>query len=316
MVVERALCPATRDRALPELGGRPARPAARHPARNPGRRPRSTTKPNRDGRSKPTTAIVITARFLVAATGCLSVPNTPQFEGLDDFRGELYHTATWPAAGVDVARKARRRDRHRVVGNPGDPRHRRDGARAHRVSSAPPTSACPPANGTSTPTWSDAGRTSLADWRRAAWNNSAGFDFQPAELSVDDIDQSTATAPTPSSIAGGGTAGSPRSSSPSTASSRTSRPTSSSPSTSAPRCARSSTTRPSPSCCAPRDHPIGTKRVCADTRVLRDVQPPQRLARRRSDDADRLVRRRRVSCSPTAATSTSTSSCWQPGSTR
>ena len=42
-----------------------------------------------------------TARFCVMATGCLSMPNTPEITGQDDFAGPIYHTGRWPAEGVD-----------------------------------------------------------------------------------------------------------------------------------------------------------------------------------------------------------------------
>ncbi|WP_432487884.1 flavin-containing monooxygenase [Kineococcus sp. SYSU DK018] len=41
------------------------------------------------------------ARWLIMATGCLSVPRLPLVPGLEDFRGDWYHTASWPADGVD-----------------------------------------------------------------------------------------------------------------------------------------------------------------------------------------------------------------------
>ena len=34
----------------------------------------------------------ISANFCIMATGCLSSPNYPNIEGLDDFEGEIYHT--------------------------------------------------------------------------------------------------------------------------------------------------------------------------------------------------------------------------------
>jgi cation diffusion facilitator CzcD-associated flavoprotein CzcO len=43
------------------------------------------------------------ARFLVAATGVLSVPYFPDVPGRDDFRGEQYHTGLWPASPVELA---------------------------------------------------------------------------------------------------------------------------------------------------------------------------------------------------------------------
>jgi len=47
----------------------------------------------------------VTARYVVAATGCLSTGNTPDFPGLDDFGGSCYHTGTWPHDGVDFTGK-------------------------------------------------------------------------------------------------------------------------------------------------------------------------------------------------------------------
>ncbi|MFW0782905.1 NAD(P)/FAD-dependent oxidoreductase [Gordonia sp. CPCC 206044] len=44
-----------------------------------------------------------TARFVIAATGCLSKPLVPTFDGMDDFAGEVYWTWDWPEAGVDFS---------------------------------------------------------------------------------------------------------------------------------------------------------------------------------------------------------------------
>ncbi|MEJ2408786.1 MAG: NAD(P)/FAD-dependent oxidoreductase [Novosphingobium sp.] len=45
------------------------------------------------------------ARFCIMATGFLSAPNQPKFIGMDDFKGEQYHTAYWPREGVDFSGK-------------------------------------------------------------------------------------------------------------------------------------------------------------------------------------------------------------------
>jgi cyclohexanone monooxygenase len=45
----------------------------------------------------------VTARFCIMAVGCLSSPNRPKFEGIDDFKGPIYHTGEWPHEGVDFA---------------------------------------------------------------------------------------------------------------------------------------------------------------------------------------------------------------------
>ena len=45
------------------------------------------------------------ANFVVAATGCLSVPNVPDFPGQERFRGAVYHTGSWPHEAVDFSGK-------------------------------------------------------------------------------------------------------------------------------------------------------------------------------------------------------------------
>jgi cyclohexanone monooxygenase len=46
---------------------------------------------------------VFKARYLVMATGCLSIPQPPRFKGLDTFKGPWYHSADWPNEGVDFS---------------------------------------------------------------------------------------------------------------------------------------------------------------------------------------------------------------------
>ncbi len=53
----------------------------------------------------PEGAASLEARFVVMATGCLSSTNKPDFEGMDDFAGEIYHTGEWPHEGVDFSGK-------------------------------------------------------------------------------------------------------------------------------------------------------------------------------------------------------------------
>jgi cation diffusion facilitator CzcD-associated flavoprotein CzcO len=43
----------------------------------------------------------LAARFLIMATGCLSVPRVPELAGLDRFGGAVYQTALWPKERVD-----------------------------------------------------------------------------------------------------------------------------------------------------------------------------------------------------------------------
>ncbi len=49
--------------------------------------------------------IEVHARFLIAATGVLSVPYFPDVPGREEFRGESYHTGRWPSRPVDLAGK-------------------------------------------------------------------------------------------------------------------------------------------------------------------------------------------------------------------
>jgi len=45
------------------------------------------------------------ARFCIMATGCLSVPQRPDIDGLDSFAGELHQASLWPHEGVDFTGK-------------------------------------------------------------------------------------------------------------------------------------------------------------------------------------------------------------------
>ncbi len=47
----------------------------------------------------------VEAKYVVMATGCLSVPNFPNIDGLDNFEGPVYHTGLWPHEGVDFTDK-------------------------------------------------------------------------------------------------------------------------------------------------------------------------------------------------------------------
>ncbi|MFM9939929.1 MAG: flavin-containing monooxygenase [Hyphomicrobiaceae bacterium] len=47
----------------------------------------------------------LTTRFLITAIGPLSAPVKPRIEGINTFRGEAYHTATWPHEPVSFVGK-------------------------------------------------------------------------------------------------------------------------------------------------------------------------------------------------------------------
>ena len=48
---------------------------------------------------------VYQSKFCIFATGCLSVPNKPDIEGLDDFEGQLLSTSYWPREEVNLSDK-------------------------------------------------------------------------------------------------------------------------------------------------------------------------------------------------------------------
>ncbi|MEU4654896.1 NAD(P)/FAD-dependent oxidoreductase [Streptomyces sp. NPDC023723] len=55
---------------------------------------------------------VVRARWVISATGGLSVPHYPEIDGLDDFRGISHHTGAWPHTPLDFAGK-----RVAIIGN-------------------------------------------------------------------------------------------------------------------------------------------------------------------------------------------------------
>lgn len=47
----------------------------------------------------------VSARYLITAVGCLSAANIPEFDGREEFPGNIYHTGHWPHEGVDFTGK-------------------------------------------------------------------------------------------------------------------------------------------------------------------------------------------------------------------
>ncbi len=43
-----------------------------------------------------------TARFVITGIGVLTIPTTPQYEGLSDFEGEAFHTYAWPKESIPL----------------------------------------------------------------------------------------------------------------------------------------------------------------------------------------------------------------------
>jgi cation diffusion facilitator CzcD-associated flavoprotein CzcO len=47
----------------------------------------------------------VSCRYCIMATGCLSSPNPPEIDGVNDFKGEVYFTGRWPHEEVKFAGK-------------------------------------------------------------------------------------------------------------------------------------------------------------------------------------------------------------------
>jgi len=47
----------------------------------------------------------VSARYFIMAGGCISTAQIPKFEGLEDYKGEVYHTGHWPHEPVSFAGK-------------------------------------------------------------------------------------------------------------------------------------------------------------------------------------------------------------------
>ncbi|WP_160719443.1 flavin-containing monooxygenase [Bacillus sp. USDA818B3_A] len=47
----------------------------------------------------------VSARYFITAVGCLSASNVPKFKGLENFKGEWYHTGRWPHEKVEFEGK-------------------------------------------------------------------------------------------------------------------------------------------------------------------------------------------------------------------
>lgn len=48
---------------------------------------------------------IFVVKFLITAVGCLSTANVPRIRGLEDFRGDWYHTGEWPHEDVNFTGK-------------------------------------------------------------------------------------------------------------------------------------------------------------------------------------------------------------------
>lgn len=62
------------------------------------------TEPDHAWRISTDAGVHYVAGVCIMATGCLSVPKSPDIHGIDRFRGRLLHTANWPREALDFSR--------------------------------------------------------------------------------------------------------------------------------------------------------------------------------------------------------------------
>ena len=122
----------------------------------------------------------VSARFLVTATGCLSARNTPDFPGLEKFRGESYHTGNWPEKGADLAGK-----RVGIIGTGSSAIQAipilAEEAGELFVFQRTPNFSMPARNKPMAPEYQDSVRENYDSFRWAFLSGSFGLDFRPSD---------------------------------------------------------------------------------------------------------------------------------------
>ena len=234
----------------------------------------------------------------VMATGCLSAAQVPDFPGLESFEGRLYHTGRWPHEGVDFTGK-----RVGVIGTGSSaiqsiPMIAEQAA--HLTSSSARRTSASRAQRPARPGVRAASQGGL---RRA----SGARRREIAAAAIDDPSRASRRSRSP---AGGARARATRRAGSRAASvpRRLQRPAARQARPTTPRAEfvrakireRRHGSRASPSCCARRDHPIGTKRLCVDTDYYETFNRDNVTLVDVRDDADRGDHARPACAPPTA----------------
>jgi cation diffusion facilitator CzcD-associated flavoprotein CzcO len=127
-----------------------------------------------------------TAKFLIAAVGCLSTTNTPKFPGLETFEGRWVHTGQWPHEGVDFTGQ-------RVgligTGSTGIQATPVIAAQAKHLTVFQRTAnySVPARNGPLTPEFRAWAKANFAEIRRTMHSNTNGHPFTIAARKVSDV---------------------------------------------------------------------------------------------------------------------------------
>lgn len=123
------------------------------------------------------------ARYLVAATGCLSVPNYPEIPGMADFAGPVHHTGRWPQEGVDFAGK-----RVAVIGTGSSAIQSlpiiAQAAKAVTVFQRTPNYSVPAHNAPLDPAYAQDIKSRYREYRQRNWQQGFGADFRQNDQSA------------------------------------------------------------------------------------------------------------------------------------
>ncbi len=131
---------------------------------------------------------VVDARFVIMATGCLSVPNTPHIEGLDDFAGPVYHTGAWPHDGVDFSGK-----RVAIIGTGSSAIQSipliAEQAESVTVFQRTPNYSIPAHNAPLDPAYVADIKSRYGEYRAENWQRGFGADFRDRDVSVFEVSE-------------------------------------------------------------------------------------------------------------------------------
>ncbi len=130
----------------------------------------------------------VDARYLVMATGCLSVPNVPDIPGLDPQASNVYHTGRWPREGVDFNGK-----RVGVIGTGSSAIQSipliAEQAQSVTVFQRTPNYSIPAHNGPSDPGYVAGIKGRYQEYRAENWQRGFGADFRDSDRSVFEVSE-------------------------------------------------------------------------------------------------------------------------------
>jgi cyclohexanone monooxygenase len=125
----------------------------------------------------------VSTRFCIMATGCLSTAQVPKFPGRESFRGKTYHTGRWPHEGVDFTGQ-----RVGVIGTGSSAIQSipiiAEQARHLFVFQRTPNFSAPAHNAPLDPEFERQVKASYADFRRQARESRVGFVVERSEASA------------------------------------------------------------------------------------------------------------------------------------